>query len=532
MGIIKKVSVPSLDFSKIATTASNASNGSFLSIDSINTDYWGDENNSVDIEEVAGYDDVYLVTENGVPLGFTTGDNINNDVSEESQDVAPIEEVENTETTEENTSYQNDNITSYYESGNVRSIKYVNEDGSYSIEYFDDNDSGLWSRKVFSDANGKFEKLYKYSTDGEYNMINVYDKVGSSVPVSAMKYNSSWQKISDIEYLENGNYYETMPYNEGISKSLYDNNGNIISSDYIVNDKVVCTYKYENGNISSRTDYFEDGSNSISNYDSSGKITSYIFKDSTGNPMISLDDGNKWVNYNNNIYFINGFGNLACYPVSSFKAANDGSNRYYMITEINGTKYVTVTNYDGNNSGEIVGYYSVDEAKSMGILPTRLDSVPLYNQNDSYDYRFPDGDTIGRSGCGFCSMAMAISYLTGDSSITPVTLAQTYADGYKYNTYYGDGGMQYSFPPKVAADYGLSCTTTSDINDVVTALQNGAVVVSSQGPGIFTSKGHIITLAGLDSNGNIIVNNPSGSINSYSPSSVDASAARYWIISD
>ena len=129
-------------------------------------------------------------------------------------------------------------------------------------------------------------------------------------------------------------------------------------------------------------------------------------------------------------------------------------------------------------------------------------------------------------------MAMAISYLTGDSSITPVTLAQTYADGYKYNTYYGDGGMQYSFPPKVAADYGLSCTTTSDINDVVTALQNGAVVVSSQGPGIFTSKGHIITLAGLDSNGNIIVNNPSGSINSYSPSSVDASAARYWIISD
>ena len=383
MGIIKKVSVPSLDFSKIATTASNASNGSFLSIDSINTDYWGDENNSVDIEEVAGYDDVYLVTENGVPLGFTTGDNINNDVSEESQDVAPIEEVENTETTEENTSYQNDNITSYYESGNVRSIKYVNEDGSYSIEYFDDNDSGLWSRKVFSDANGKFEKLYKYSTDGEYNMINVYDKVGSSVPVSAMKYNSSWQKISDIEYLENGNYYETMPYNEGISKSLYDNNGNIISSDYIVNDKVVCTYKYENGNISSRTDYFEDGSNSISNYDSSGKITSYIFKDSTGNPMISLDDGNKWVNYNNNIYFINGFGNLACYPASSFKAANDGSNRYYMIAEINGTKYVTVTNYDGNNSGEIVGYYSVDEAKSMGILPTRLDSVPLYNQNDS-----------------------------------------------------------------------------------------------------------------------------------------------------
>lgn len=106
MGIIKKVSVPSLDFSKIATTASNASNGSFLSIDSINTDYWGDENNSVDIEEVDGYDDVYLVTENGVPLGFTTGDNINNDVSEESQDVAPIEEVENTETTEENTSYQ------------------------------------------------------------------------------------------------------------------------------------------------------------------------------------------------------------------------------------------------------------------------------------------------------------------------------------------------------------------------------------------------------------------------------------------
>ena len=233
-----------------------------------------------------------------------------------------------------------------------------------------------------------------------------------------------------------------------------------------------------------------------------------------------------------NVYFINGFGTLSCNPISSYKSANDGSGKYYMVTEIDGVKYVTVTTYDGDSAGDIVGYYSVSDARSMGILPSTLDSVPFYNQYDSYDYRFPDGDTIGRSGCGFCSMAMVASYLTGDASITPVTLTKIYADGYAYNTYYGDGGMQHSFPPKVAEDYGFSCKLTSDINEVVSALKNGSVAVSSQGPGIFTSSGHIITLAGVDSNGNIIVNNPSGSVASYSASQVDASAAKYWIFSN
>lgn len=43
---------------------------------------------------------------------------------------------------------------------------------------------------------------------------------------------------------------------------------------------------------------------------------------------------------------------------------------------------------------------------------------------------------------------------------------------------------------------------------MVDALQNGKLIISSQGPGLFTTGGHFIVLTGIDSDGGISVNDP------------------------
>ena len=48
------------------------------------------------------------------------------------------------------------------------------------------------------------------------------------------------------------------------------------------------------------------------------------------------------------------------------------------------------------------------------------------------------------------------------------------------------------------------------MNTAVDALKNGKPVISYQGPGVFTSQRHYIVLSGIDSSGDIHVNDPNG----------------------
>ena len=62
----------------------------------------------------------------------------------------------------------------------------------------------------------------------------------------------------------------------------------------------------------------------------------------------------------------------------------------------------------------------------------------------------------------------------------------------------------------VAKEYGIGTRVTEDVNEARKAIEEGKVIIAGHGPGIFTRFGHIMTYAGLDENGNLVVNNPNG----------------------
>ena len=69
--------------------------------------------------------------------------------------------------------------------------------------------------------------------------------------------------------------------------------------------------------------------------------------------------------------------------------------------------------------------------------------------------------------------------------------------------------MSGDLPAAAAAHYGLGeVRTTTSIKEVVTALQEGHPVMSSQGTGLFTVGGHLIVLRGVTEDGKILVNDP------------------------
>ena len=75
--------------------------------------------------------------------------------------------------------------------------------------------------------------------------------------------------------------------------------------------------------------------------------------------------------------------------------------------------------------------------------------------------------------------------------------------------------------------------------EVVNALKSGALVISSQGPGLFTEHGHFIVLAGIEGDNGIIVKDPNknNAINKgyndrkFTKSEINAAAQNYWIFS-
>ena len=140
---------------------------------------------------------------------------------------------------------------------------------------------------------------------------------------------------------------------------------------------------------------------------------------------------------------------------------------------------------------------------------SRWSKLPYSNKNESA--------TIGGSGCVPTCMAMVIATWV-DSSVTPVTTckwAQTH--GYKAT---GNGTYHSYFVPQAKA-YGLECerlnTTSlqymyaSDANKYHQLahdyVDEGHIVISLQGPGLWTSGGHFILWYSNDGN-DVLINDP------------------------
>lgn len=158
-----------------------------------------------------------------------------------------------------------------------------------------------------------------------------------------------------------------------------------------------------------------------------------------------------------------------------------------------------------------------------------------YYQGDYSDVAYGSSN-IGNCGCGPTAFAMVASTIL-HKQITP-------ADAVSWcgNTYYVWGeGTSWSYFQAAKEHFGVPGTMkeTNSIDEVVNALKSGALVISSQGPGLFTAHGHFIVLAGIEGDNGIIVKDPNknNAINKgyndrkFTKSEINAAAQNYWIFS-
>ena len=152
-----------------------------------------------------------------------------------------------------------------------------------------------------------------------------------------------------------------------------------------------------------------------------------------------------------------------------------------------------------------------------------------YYDMTQYDYAYGD-DTIAVSGSAPTAFAMVVSNLTG-TKITPVDAVKWCGNSYylmgagTYWSYFGDAADHFGIT--LRNEYG-----STEIDSVISELKKGRFVISSQGPGRFTNGGHFIVLAGVTSDGKIIVYDPNGANHfvgtAFSPSEITDAGTYYW----
>lgn len=169
-------------------------------------------------------------------------------------------------------------------------------------------------------------------------------------------------------------------------------------------------------------------------------------------------------------------------------------------THENGTKV-----YSFKNGTYTVPYNPVGneaQVSESGYVEKILE-VPQYFQQAYHKTKYGSHGTVSSHGCGITSCAMVYTYLL-DRWIMPDELAETYG---RYNT---PVGSDYALFTKSAEDFGLGVQVTYKWEDVVTALENGSVVIANvQSDTIFTSGGHFIVYYGITDDGKILINDPS-----------------------
>lgn len=177
----------------------------------------------------------------------------------------------------------------------------------------------------------------------------------------------------------------------------------------------------------------------------------------------------------------------------------------------------------------VLRYYII--SSPGGSYPANGMQIPHYLQTDYSSIPY-GGGSIASSGCGPTSFAMIASYLTG-TTITPAD-----AVAWCGNAYYAPGaGTYWSYFQAASDHFGCGTVTqTTDANAVLQALSQGCPVISSQGPGLFTSGGHFIVLRGITSSGKVLVNDPNDNdqknyINREFDmmSEIHATSKQYWI---
>lgn len=158
-----------------------------------------------------------------------------------------------------------------------------------------------------------------------------------------------------------------------------------------------------------------------------------------------------------------------------------------------------VYNYE-NNITDFV--YEEGESKNYGR------STPYYLQWDNrWAYKPLGSSIIGFAGCGPTSMAMVLSRLEEDPTITPLTIAND------AHPYMGENGISWKFFTDEAYKYNKNIDNIPINKEyMINALDKGPLIVSV-GPGNFTLAGHILVIDSYH-NRKFVINDPNSLKNS------------------
>lgn len=134
--------------------------------------------------------------------------------------------------------------------------------------------------------------------------------------------------------------------------------------------------------------------------------------------------------------------------------------------------------------------------------------VVYFNQLDSRwsNQSYGRSGTIGGSGCGPTSLAIAVSTLT-DRTVDPPTVCEwSVRNGHRCE----GQGSYHSLIPEGAKHYGLNVERLgrSSARELAEHLSNGHLVIAIMAKGHFTSNGHFIVLRGITENGKVLVADP------------------------
>ena len=156
----------------------------------------------------------------------------------------------------------------------------------------------------------------------------------------------------------------------------------------------------------------------------------------------------------------------------------------------------------------VLGYLAGQEAApfEQGETVEVNRKFPYYIQWDKrWAYDKLGGTNVAIGGCGPTCVAMALSGILDDKSITPKNIAE------KENAsgHFTDAGTKWSFFDYIAKEYGVK-STGIPLNEqaMKSALSKGHPIIASVRPGKFTTVGHIILITGVDDEGEFIINDP------------------------
>lgn len=134
--------------------------------------------------------------------------------------------------------------------------------------------------------------------------------------------------------------------------------------------------------------------------------------------------------------------------------------------------------------------------------------IPYYLQWDRrWGQKKYTDENIAINGCGPTSMAMVISGLLKDDSITPVEMA-------KYEEYAEGSGTGWKYFTEVPKKYGIKVKELSTNEKIFkNELKSGRPIIVNVSAGDFSSIGHYIVLVGVDEDGMFIINDSNSPTN-------------------